>query len=126
MAVNLDKIRRQLENERKRLMKELEQSATEASRPRQSSEASPFGKREEEASVTFEMEKRAVLDGHLQKQLQEVEQALEKINDGTYGLCAECGKQINPARLEALPQATLCLDCKAKKTKNNKHGLSPK
>ncbi|MCD6358440.1 MAG: TraR/DksA C4-type zinc finger protein [Dehalococcoidia bacterium] len=124
MAVDLAKFRRRLKSEQSRLLKEIEQSTTEASLPRQSSDGSPFGKREEEANVTFEMGKRAALDSHLQKQLQEVEQALQKIKDGTYGLCAECGKKINPARLEALPHATLCMDCKSKRAENDNHRFS--
>lgn len=117
MAVNLDKLRQRLEDERERLTEKIEQSAAEASRPRESSEGSPFGKREEEAEVTFEIGKRAALDEHLRNQLREVEHALQKMRDGTYGVCDRCGKPIDPARLEALPQATLCLDCKARQTK---------
>lgn len=37
--------------------------------------------------------------------------ALAAIREGTYGTCAECGTKIAPARLEALPEATLCLSC---------------
>jgi len=37
---------------------------------------------------------------------------LERIEAGTYGICASCGQQIPPARLEANPWASLCIDCK--------------
>lgn len=43
--------------------------------------------------------------------LREVQQALARIDEGTYGECAECGEQINRARLEALPAALLCINC---------------
>ncbi|MBA7707673.1 RNA polymerase-binding transcription factor DksA [subsurface metagenome] len=36
-----------------------------------------------------------------------------KCDEGTYGLCDACGQPIDPARLEALPEASLCLSCKA-------------
>ncbi len=44
--------------------------------------------------------------------LREVEEALRRIEEGTYGACAECGGPIGKARLRALPQATLCWVCK--------------
>jgi DnaK suppressor protein len=45
---------------------------------------------------------------------------LGKLGKGTYGLCDFCGKPIPFARLEAIPQATLCLDCKVLQAKNGK------
>ena len=41
-----------------------------------------------------------------------VEGALERIEAGTYGTCQRCGKPISEERLEALPYAELCIDCK--------------
>jgi len=46
--------------------------------------------------------------------LAQVERALARFEDGTYGLCVDCGRPIDPARLEALPYAQLCLDCQSK------------
>ena len=43
--------------------------------------------------------------------LEQVNDALRKIDDGTYGLCDRCHKPIAPGRLEALPYATLCIEC---------------
>jgi RNA polymerase-binding transcription factor DksA len=43
--------------------------------------------------------------------LADVEQALQKLADGTYGVCESCGNQIAPARLEAMPAARLCMSC---------------
>lgn len=45
------------------------------------------------------------------EQLQQIEAALERLDDGTYGRCEQCGQTINPERLEALPYATLCITC---------------
>ncbi len=83
-------------------------------------EGSPFGKREEEASEAFELEKRLGLEKRLANTVAEIEHALEKYEAGTYGLCDSCGQPIEPARLEALPQASLCLGCKARQAKNAK------
>jgi DnaK suppressor protein len=50
-------------------------------------------------------------DGRL---LAAIDTALARIEDGTYGTCVNCGAQIAPERLEAMPWATLCIDCKRK------------
>lgn len=44
-------------------------------------------------------------------ELQQVRAALKRIENGEYGVCASCGEDISPARLEALPYATLCIRC---------------
>ena len=46
--------------------------------------------------------------------LERVNYALEKLENGTYGICEDCGGRIDRARLEALPQAVYCLECQAK------------
>lgn len=51
------------------------------------------------------------LASNQQKLLQQVNDALQRIEDGTYGYCAICGKPIPEARLEAIPEAELCLSC---------------
>jgi len=44
-------------------------------------------------------------------ELHQIDAALERIDDGTYGACTDCETAINPDRLEALPFAALCIDC---------------
>ena len=44
--------------------------------------------------------------------LKEIDAALGRLDDGTFGKCTRCGKQIGEERLEAMPYATLCIDCK--------------
>lgn len=46
--------------------------------------------------------------------LDRVNYALQKLKNGTYGICEDCGGRIDRARLEALPQAVYCLECQAK------------
>ena len=113
-------LRSHLESERKRLAEELEQLMASQGPSGERREGSPFGKREEEATEAQELEKRLTLEKRTRDQLAEVEHALRKFEEGTYGLCDSCGKTIDPARLEALPQATLCLECKARQAKNAK------
>jgi DnaK suppressor protein len=57
------------------------------------------------------------IDLHLSAQARatvvEIDRALEKLDDGTYGLCEHCGSAIPDARLQALPYAALCIACKS-------------
>ncbi len=117
MTINLDQLRSHLESEQKRLLVELEQLKTSARPTEVRREGSPFGKREEEATESFELEKRLALEKQIKDHLAEVEHALRKFEKGTYGSCDNCGQPIDPARLEALPQANLCVNCKAKSAK---------
>lgn len=50
--------------------------------------------------------------------LVQIEDALTRLNEGTYGRCTRCGQRIRPGRLEALPYAEYCVSCKAIKEKN--------
>ena len=118
--LNLNLLRSRLENERKRITEELEQLKSSVRPAEERREGSPFGKREEEATESYELERRLTLEKSMRDQLATVEHALQKFEDGTYGLCDSCGKPIDPARLEALPQASLCLDCKARQAKDAK------
>ena len=45
------------------------------------------------------------------QEIQQIKEALERIAKGTYGVCAECGTDIDPKRLRALPNATRCISC---------------
>lgn len=113
-------LRARLESERKRLTDELEQLKTTVRPADERREGSPFGKREEEATESYELERRLTLEKSIREQLAAVEHALQKFEQGTYGLCDSCGRPIALERLEALPQATLCLDCKARQAKDAK------
>jgi DnaK suppressor protein len=48
------------------------------------------------------------------KILQAIEEALRRIETGTYGICRDCGEQIAPARLNAIPWTRVCITCKEK------------
>ncbi len=118
MTTKFKALRARLEVERKRLNDELAQLSADAYPQDERREGSPFGKREEEATEALELEKRLALEKDIRDKLVEVEQSLAKIDEGSYGKCDVCGKDIEPGRLEALPQANLCLSCKAKQAKN--------
>jgi len=120
MTAKYKKLQDQLKAELKRLTEELEQIHTSGSSSEERREGSPFGKREEEATETLELEKRLALENRIRQELAGIEHALDKFEKGTYGLCDNCGKPIAPERLEALPQASLCVNCKALLAKNAK------
>ena len=117
MTTNFKQLRSHLKSEQKRLLGELEQLKANIRPTEVRREGSPFGKREEEATESFEFEKRLAVEKQIRDHLVEVEHALDKFEKGTYGLCDSCGRSIATDRLEALPQASLCVDCKAKNAK---------
>ena len=60
--------------------------------------------------VAAEQGENLALASQLQEQLDDVGRALAKMDDGTYGLCEVCGKEIAEARLEAMPATRYCID----------------
>ena len=67
------------------------------------------------ASELFDKEHQLGLKKHHTHELEDIERAREKIEEGTYGICEGCGNVIDPERLEVLPQAKLCIDCAREK-----------
>ncbi|NLO04606.1 MAG: hypothetical protein GX131_02130 [candidate division WS1 bacterium] len=65
------------------------------------------------ATETVERAQSMAVGASLREQLEEVLAALEKIENGTYGICDACGKPITKKRLSVLPWATLCKECRA-------------
>jgi len=120
MTTGFNILRTRLENERARLLQELEQLQASAPTSDERREGSPFGKREEEATETLELEKRLAMERRIKEEMVGVEHALSKFENNTYGFCDVCGQAIDPDRLEALPQASLCLNCKTQQGKNAK------
>jgi DnaK suppressor protein len=62
------------------------------------------------ASVTFDRELDEGLEEGAQQTLEQIDRALARLDDGTYGTCERCGKPIPEDRLRARPWATLCID----------------
>lgn len=57
------------------------------------------------------------LERTLESSLRDVNGALKRIEEGTYGICKYCGKVIDPKRLEARPASSACMECKSKFSK---------
>ena len=109
-----------LMKEKDRLTREIEQLDEEARPSEERREGSPFGKREEEATEVFELEKRLAVEHQITDTIALIDHALEKYKAGTYGICDNCGQPIEPGRLEALPYANLCLTCKSNQAKDQR------
>lgn len=66
------------------------------------------------AQAQITREQRATRLAQSEQQLAQIETALQRLDEGTYGQCAECGEPIEPGRLSVLPYAALCVRCQAK------------
>jgi RNA polymerase-binding transcription factor len=109
MAVLHERLKRQLKEEHKRLKSEL------AAMPIYDGGAIGYSTHQaDDATEAFEQTKGLAMRQNTERLLSQVERALARFDDGTYGLCGNCGRPIDPARLEALPYAQLCLDCQSK------------
>ncbi len=120
MPVTFSQLRQRLQDEHERLLKQLHQVRASAPAVGDMKEGSPYGKKEEGASEAFELEKRLALEKRLTASLSEVEHALRKFEQGTYGTCDICGRQVELERLDVLPHANLCMSCKAQQSTSAK------
>lgn len=65
----------------------------------------------EGATIAFERSQVSTLVRDTQRHLTEIDAAVERLEDGTYGVCERCGEPIGEGRLEARPTARLCIRC---------------
>lgn len=107
--MELEEIRRTLQAERDGLVGQLDQLTAV---PRDPMAAVGFGKRIGEGT-TQAVERIAQVDAarNLDAKRRDVERALAKLDEGTYGTCDRCGAPIAPERLEAIPSAVRCVGC---------------
>src|SRR4051794_22852565 len=65
----------------------------------------------EGATIAFERSQVAALVQQVQRHLADVEAAVQRLDDGSYGICERCGQRVADARLEARPAARTCVRC---------------
>ena len=70
-----------------------------------------YGSQAAAATHVFEQQRDLALRERNEEHLAQVEAALRRIDDGTFGTCTNCGRPIAPERLEAIPWAAHCIDC---------------
>ena len=115
-VVDTEHARQELDAQLTRLDGELVEleKAREASR-REKDEYAGYGNHVgEAASETSQAERDMALIDNLEQRREHVKAALLRLDDGTYGDCVTCGEPIAAERLEALPFAEQCVDCKSK------------
>ncbi len=124
----LKRFRSLLEEEKTRLtdvIREIEDEQEELRLSETSAERSPDPNTAEGGSLAFEIEKELSLHQNAKDLLSQAEEALERIEDGTYGICADCESSIPVARLEALPHTKMCVTCSAAPHRGPVAWLSP-
>ncbi len=72
----------------------------------------------DDGTNAFDQARDLTLQVNIENVLQLVQDALARFDNGTYGLCLDCGQEIDDARLEAIPYAPLCLSCQSKRERH--------
>ena len=105
-----------LEEKREQLIANINSSVNEISELRENKAADDF----DVASMNTDLSIEYSLNVNQQKAFLEIESALKRIENGTYGLCESCGEQISLERLKVNPEARLCISCKEQAEKQNR------
>jgi len=114
VSLDLDHFRKELERERERLLEAREGVNHTGSLTEETGDLS-IGADDhiaDSATETYMRELDEGLEENAEHLIAEVDAALKRIDDGTYGTCVVCGKPIGEERLEAVPYASLCIDDK--------------
>ena len=117
MAIDVAEIKKRLLHERAQLLHDIEVKAHQVAEDGDDLDPERGGvgnHMADDANQTFEQETMLTLERSVRRHLDQVNMALARIEAGTYGICANCGKPINPARLEARPSSVLCIECQQK------------
>jgi RNA polymerase-binding protein DksA len=112
--INVQRFKKRLLEERDRLEAEMRrvEPGEEESQSDEVGELSHYDEHTaDSATETFQRERDMAIGDNLKLMLEQVTDALHKIDNGTYGLCDRCHQPIATGRLEALPYATLCIEC---------------
>ncbi|HUO46816.1 MAG TPA: TraR/DksA C4-type zinc finger protein [Acidimicrobiia bacterium] len=115
MTINTESARTQLEEAKVRLIRQLAELGSEESGDLRSDMVFGDGFADAGAATAERTEVLGLVDT-LKGQLDGVEAALKRIEQGGYGTCINCGKEIAAARMEARPESVYCIDCKSKRS----------
>ncbi len=114
----IEKLKKILEEQKASLTKELESFASRDPNQKDNWDTKypnrEDGDKDEEADEVQEYNNKLSLEHSLELKLKDVNSALEKMENGTYGICEGCGKPIDEERLLACPEARNCLKCNKK------------
>ena len=114
MAVDVDRFRELLVEERRRVLDAIEYLHKEnpGSIEDETDDETTDDHLAETATATLDREIDYTLEENSENVLSSIDGALARIEQGTYGICVTCGKPISQERLAAIPWATQCIDCK--------------
>ena len=111
----LKKIKEKLLKDKERLEADLKQFTTKNKHNSEDYDAnfpSIGDKEDENANEVAQYSDNLTLERTLEKQLRDVNNTIKRIDDGKYGVCKYCKKEITPERLEARPTSSACVECK--------------
>jgi RNA polymerase-binding transcription factor DksA len=114
-AKTVTKLRARLEEERRGLSAEMAELEEESFQTTQSDITGEAGVDEDFAdagTATFDREQALSIANNIRDLIGQVDRALARMDEGTYGACERCGRPIDPVRLRALPRTLLCAECK--------------
>jgi RNA polymerase-binding transcription factor len=113
-SLDLDAFRQRLTDERARVAEERQRLLEDTSRSMEDSsdDDGVDSHLADSATETLDRELELTLEDNAGHMLASIDAALARIDEGTYGQCENCGRQISGERLEALPYATKCIECK--------------
>ena len=111
--IDIDAFRRRLEEERARAIAESEQAGQSLSESEEFATGELTTHDDHQADIAtdlYEREKDVLLRDNIRHVIDQIDHAMQKIQDGTYGLCDECLKEIPAERLELEPYAAYCIE----------------
>jgi DnaK suppressor protein len=104
-------IRARLEHERQTLLGDIE--AIDSENQAQQDDYGIGNHVADDASEVFARERNLALRGNAEDLLSQIDTAMQRLEDGSYGTCARCGREIDAERLEARPYAVHCITCQS-------------
>ena len=114
----IGELKEALESQKKSVVKELESFADQDPNSKHNWDTRYPNRedsdKDEEADEVTEYDNKVSLEHSLELKLKDVNMALEKIENGGYGICESCEKEIEVERLQAVPEAKLCIKCNNK------------
>jgi DnaK suppressor protein len=114
----LAEVRGELHHDRDRLRSELNVAEEELAGLMRDAGDGAGNDQADVGSTTFERDHEMSLANNARDMLTQTEHALDRIDNGTYGICESCGQPIGKMRLMAFPRATLCLTCKQREERH--------
>ncbi len=112
-------IRKKLMQQREELLSEAEQTIN----TKLGSDKESFPDPTDQAAAELDSNFTLRLRSREQKLLKKIDEAIGRIDDGSYGVCESCGNQIGIKRLEARPVTTLCIECKTEQEENERRSV---